>query len=228
MQRLYIFFLIIVFFTLCIGNARADFFYDDFESETLDNWTIGGRQAGYNIAEVVSRNGSLVAHLYHSSFTEIYMYRDFGYSPEDTYHFDLEVDTSEWGSGDFYSLSFVSFNFMDSTLTNLGGFLYGSASTSYPFIVWAANPSVFAHIVQENVMSHFDISVADMLSQISIDESKISGIRMYAYTYASASGPYTAQLWLDNVQHNLAPVPGAFLLGMLGLSVAGVKLRKHS
>ena len=41
-------------------------------------------------------------------------------------------------------------------------------------------------------------------------------------------GPYTAQLWFDNVQHNLAPVPGAFLLGMLGLSVAGIKLCKYS
>jgi len=27
---------------------------------------------------------------------------------------------------------------------------------------------------------------------------------------------------------NVVPVPGAFLLGMIGLSVAGVKLRKHA
>lgn len=33
---------------------------------------------------------------------------------------------------------------------------------------------------------------------------------------------------IDNVEFTIVPVPGAFLLGMLGLSVAGVKLRKHS
>jgi len=33
---------------------------------------------------------------------------------------------------------------------------------------------------------------------------------------------------IDNVSLNVIPVPGAVLLGILGLSVAGVKLRKHA
>ena len=32
----------------------------------------------------------------------------------------------------------------------------------------------------------------------------------------------------DNVSLNVVPVPGAVILGMIGLSVAGVKLRKHA
>ena len=39
----------------------ATVFTDDFESGTLDNWTIGGRQlAGPNIADVVTRYDSLM------------------------------------------------------------------------------------------------------------------------------------------------------------------------
>ena len=33
---------------------------------------------------------------------------------------------------------------------------------------------------------------------------------------------------LDNINAEVVPVPGAVLLGILGLSVAGIKLRKHS
>ena len=37
-----------------------------------------------------------------------------------------------------------------------------------------------------------------------------------------------SQGYIDNFQVNVVPVPGAVLLGMLGLSVAGVKLRKRA
>ena len=33
---------------------------------------------------------------------------------------------------------------------------------------------------------------------------------------------------MDHLQYSPVPVPGALLLGMLGLSLAGVKLRKHA
>lgn len=236
MQRSLIFIALTVLFVGVGANAGADF-SDDFESGTLDNWTIDGRQLGSNFAGVVERGGSQVAYLYHSSFTEIYMYHDFGYDPEDTYQFDLEVDTSGGGSGAFYAFSFAGFNFLDATSTNLGGVGYGSATTSYPFDQWAALPTAAGHVVPENVMSHYELSVADMLSEITIDESQIAGVRMYAYTYASAWGPYTAQLWLDNVQLNpdatngtgtTVPAPGALLLGGIGAGLIGWLRRRRT
>ena len=33
---------------------------------------------------------------------------------------------------------------------------------------------------------------------------------------------------VDNIEFNVVPIPGAVLLGILGLSVAGIKLRKHA
>lgn len=43
----------------------------------------------------------------------------------------------------------------------------------------------------------------------------------------STGGTYD-WIFVDNFTYNVVPVPGAFLLGMLGLSVAGIKLRKHA
>lgn len=211
-------------------------FVDDFESGNLDNWIIGGRQQGINIAEVVSRGGSQVAHLYHRYFTEIYMYRDFQYNTQDTYHFDLEVDTYSSGGApsNYYGRSALAFNFLDSTSANLGGVWYGSATTSYPFDAAAASPTVAANAVPENVMSHYDIAVADMLSQIAIDESQIVGVRMSMITYSS-TWPYPdvmAQLWIDNIQLNppatVIPAPAALLLGGIGVGLVAWMRRRRA
>jgi hypothetical protein len=55
-----------------------------------------------------------------------------------------------------------------------------------------------------------------------------------SYFFAAGSNQLTVNMgvsqpgdWIRVVTH-ATPVPGAFLLGMLGLSVAGVKLRKHA
>lgn len=45
----------------------------------------------------------------------------------------------------------------------------------------------------------------------------------FPYTYLN--GQWYFQ---DDGTGNFTPVPGAFLLGMIGLSVAGIKLRKHA
>lgn len=44
----------------------------------------------------------------------------------------------------------------------------------------------------------------------------------------TAIGGETINTGIDNVQIGVVPVPGAVLLGILGLSVAGVKLRKRA
>ncbi len=78
-----------------LPSNGATVFSDDFESGNLDNWIIGGRQLGTNIADVVTcSTGSLGGHLYHSSFTEINLSRDFQFEQDHAFSFDLEVDVS--------------------------------------------------------------------------------------------------------------------------------------
>lgn len=227
MQRPCIFILLIILFTAGIGSANPDF-YDDFESGNLDNWTIGGRQQGINVAEVISYGGSKVAHLYHRYFTEIYMYRDFDFNLDDVYSFDLEVNTYSSGGApsNYYGTSQLGIGFLDSTNNGIGGTWYGSATTSYPFDVADASPNVSAHAIPENIMSHYEVSIADILSEITIDESQIVGVRMIAYTYSSTwpLPDVMAQLWIDNVQLNpvaTIPAPGALLLGGIGAGFVG-------
>ena len=71
------------------ANGSVVIFSDDFESGNLDQWTIGGRQQGINVAEVVSREGSLMGHLYHKGFTEIRLEKTFDYDPNLTFYFDM-------------------------------------------------------------------------------------------------------------------------------------------
>ena len=47
---------------------------------------------------------------------------------------------------------------------------------------------------------------------------------LYTVEFTGYEGGYLA----DSTQFTVVPVPGAVLLGILGLSVAGIKLRKHA
>lgn len=202
-------------------------FTENFESGTLANWTIGGRQQGTNVAEVVSRGGSQVAHLYHRYFTEITMSRGFDYDPADVYHFDLEVDTYSTGGApsNYYGWSYLSFGFLDSADAGLGSVWYGSATTNYPFNSAASNPAVSGNAVPENVMTHYEVSVADLLSQITIDAGLIDSVRISMVTYSSTwpSPDVVAQLWVDNIElnpptpHPVVPIPSALGLAGFGL-----------
>ncbi|MHC4168830.1 MAG: hypothetical protein ACYSWQ_17920 [Planctomycetota bacterium] len=48
-----------------------------------------------------------------------------------------------------------------------------------------------------------------------------------ATEYNWTAGAGTGVIYIDDVRLSVIPAPGAVLLGMIGLSVAGVKLRKH-
>ena len=100
-------------------------FSDDFESGNLDLWTIGGRQQGTNVAEVVSREGSLMGHLHHEDFTEINMEKTFDYDPSLAFSFDMAVNVSSDASSTstHYAMGGAYFTFWDNS-QEIVGYVY--------------------------------------------------------------------------------------------------------
>ena len=190
----------------CGGHmtAHAQIFTDDFETGTLDNWVIGGRQAeGTNIADVVTRHGSLMGHLYKYSFTEINFSRQFDYQPALRFNFDLEV--TAWSdpppADNYYGSSEVRFSFYDSSEALLGFVRYATATTPYIFYIYQSDPTRHAIEIPADLLQHFSLDVNEILSHIDIDETEIATVSMLFNTYSSTR-PYpavTAELWVDNV-----------------------------
>ena len=162
-------------------------FTDDFEGGTLENWIIGGRrQDSPNIAEVVLRKGSNMAHLQKGGFSEIELYRDFVFDLDYSFKFDMEVDvTSTSGASNNYSLAGAWFMFMDSSDNILGRVTYAAASTNYVSSVYATDPTKSFNAVPENVLTHYDLAVSDLLSQIDINQNLITKVRLIFDAYSS-------------------------------------------
>ncbi|MDJ0806258.1 MAG: hypothetical protein QNJ78_05430 [Gammaproteobacteria bacterium] len=150
-------------------------FEDDFESGTFDSWTIGGRQlAGINLANTVERYGSLMGHLYKTSFTEITLEKDFAYDPLLNFMFDIEVTSNGTIiSPNYYAYSGVDFYFYDAVGAIVGRILYGTASTSYLSDIAASDPTIYYSALTEGALINFDLGMAEILSNITIDESSI-------------------------------------------------------
>jgi len=178
-------------------------FHDDFESGSLSNWVQGGRQLAIGVADTVSRNGSLQAHLYKESFTEITLRRDFAFNPDYYFAFDMELSVNSNSNpyGDaYYSAARMRFLFRDSANNVIGEVAYARATTPYIFDI-ADTLSYQAVNPVGTGLRHYEISVVDLLSQIDVDESAISSIRLEANTYCSTypQPVVSASMWFDNV-----------------------------
>jgi|GEM_PF-4274427 len=225
----------IVMVGFAVAANASTVFSDNFESGNLNNWTVGGRQEGTNVANVVSYNGSLSAHLYHEGFTEIALFRHFPYDPNYALQFDMAVNaTSESPPGDtYYGRSGVYVHFRDTSNQALGYAYYGAATTNFIFDRAAGDPTTYFVRVSPNEMDHYVLKLSDLLSQINIDTAKIDNIDMEFETYSS-TWPYptvTAELWTDNVKYRTVPEPSSFaLLALGGLAalqrkMSGAKIR---
>lgn len=194
-----------IIFMAISASAQADdfYFFDDFESG-LTQWTIGGRQvAGQNIANTVSRHGSMMGHLYKTSFTEVTFERTFEYNPLLRFSFDMEVTASSTTprAPNYYGLAVAIIIFADGVGDKLGDVMYGTATTSYIVDVAAANPTRSYNPVSAGVLQHYDLATDELLSQITIDETAISQITMQFRCYSSTypNPVVSAELWVDNL-----------------------------
>jgi len=80
-------------------------------------------------------------------------------------------------------------------------------------------------------LTHGDVMTSPLLQQTFAIGSSLSGIKIPGGATRLFFGLNNGYEWSNNsgsVDVTVVPVPGAVLLGMLGLSVAGVKLRKHA
>jgi hypothetical protein len=205
-------FLYVIAFVVVSAQAVV-IFEDDFEDGTLNKWTIDGRQQGINVAEVVTRNSTQMAHLYHKNFSEITMSKSFDYDPALTFDFDMEVAPHSDASSTslHYAYGGVQFLFLDSLNGNLGEVLYLCCTSSHPFDTLQGPAHRLLSIPQGSGIVSYNLNIQDLLSNITIDVDSISHVKLEFWAYASTDSynSYT-NTWVDNVV--VTPEPATLLL----------------
>ena len=159
------------------------------------------------------RGPGLCGHLsQNGSFTEITMGRYFSFNPNDTFFFDIKVDVSSTSppAANYYGISGVAFNFLDSNDEILGTVWYLAATTNYPTTNWVS-ASRAVNLITENVWQEFELNTESLLSQITINQAEIAKTQMLFETYSSTwPNPIVgAELWVDNV-NNLSAQDGGY------------------
>ncbi len=178
-------------------------FSDDFESGNLDQWTVGGRQQGVNLSEVISVDGSLVAHLHHEDFTEITLENEFTYSEDMTFNFDMDVAVASDADNQstFYATAGVQFRFLDASDEIVGWVSYAEyTSELYPDNGNTASTHV--NEITLDGMQSYSISMSSLLSQITL--TGIPTTLVLRFSGYTTGWPYnmSGDVWLDNVVVN--------------------------
>ena len=213
-----IFLLILAIFTTSASGEII--FSDDFESGTLDQWIIGGRQqhshGGVSMAEVVNRHGSQMAHLHQSDFTEITLEKMFAYKPNLSFSFDAEVNVSSDTSSTSadYAMGGAFFGFLDSAGELIGFVRYTYSTSSYPFTTYNPSPSREYIALPYSSLHSYSFTLEDILSHITVDTDSITSVNFSFWAYNSGWGwNMSADVWVDNV---VVSVPE-----LVGLEIAG-------
>ena len=199
-------------FHYCCTKPIPNSFFDDFEDGDLYGWTIGGRRQGNNIADIVSRNGTMQAHLRQSKFTEIRLDQTFSYYPDIHFTFDFECDVDSGGAGihsAFFAMSRVVFEYYDADSNNLASISYGKRTSDYALTNTAK--SVFNFVTNQGP-SVIDLSTIELENQVVITNN-IAYVKIVFEAYTSGwSYDMTGELWVDNIsigngQHNISGSP---------------------
>jgi len=227
---------------LGIGGANSvsgqPIFWDDFEAGNLGKWTIGGRQLGTNIANVVVRHGSNMAHVYHRDFTEITIQNIFPYDPDLTFSFDMEstVRSNASSTSDFYSAAMVEFTFWETEVPEqgapYGNVKYAKTTSSFPLTRDnVPGTNVYWHRITDSGLQSYSLKASDMLNDIEVT-FPVNYVRFRFRSYASG-WPYNmaAEVWVDNVnvttRQVAVPEPATTLLVVCGLAAALHRRRRH-
>lgn len=209
------------------GHGRT--FFDDFESGVIDYdvWTRGGRDLSHTgVVDVASRAGSLTGHVYHRSFTETTLYKEFEIRPDFSLSFDMEVRAVDPGSPGWTYNSFSGAN-----IELLGDGEYGRleviyCTSGYRQALLNSDPKIEVLQIVPGVMSHFTYTLADLQALLpGVDLSAVSTVRLTFQSYCSWwNGSASGDVWFDNV-HALGlvrqiktrsirlPAPGILPLG---------------
>lgn len=120
----------------------------------------------------------------------------------------------------------ITFQF-STPAVGVGAWVYdncGSTSESFQMIVTEVGGSTFTSTRLEsgNGVGHFVEGWLGATSPLGI------GSVSYRVIDTATGDPVARSFEMDHLQYSPVPVPGAVLLGILGLSVAGVKLRKFA
>jgi hypothetical protein len=180
-------------------------FADDFEDGSLDAWTIGGRRAaGSNVAEVIQWSGSAQAHLFHSSFTEITLSKDFAYGSDGRLTFRMETSTSSTagGTSSYYASTGVVINFLNASNDRIGWVSYVRATSTY-VLSGCTNDACHVNRLSSDGPTVFDLTSADLLSQISLEEGNIDHVQVSFLSYGSGYlFNLSGDVWVDDFRYS--------------------------
>ena len=210
-----------------VGAANADFM-DDFEDGNHDGWLVGLANSRSSTG-VESHNSSLMAFAHQLGKTTCSLSIDFSYVPTDTLSFDMHAvaypKTTRYEYLD--ATSGVEVAFLDSFNSELGSArLINTSESIGPHEVLINDQQHFYSNLLTDYVTLAGLSAADPISKVSLI------FFATANTYGNISGVEhsSATVWFDNVNVSSVPVPapGAIILGMLGLSAVGIKIRKFA
>ncbi|HPC94544.1 MAG TPA: hypothetical protein PLU87_06360 [Sedimentisphaerales bacterium] len=196
------------------ATVSADLFYDDFESGSLSAW--------------VGKDGTSTSH--HGQIVS---------DPLDASNHVLTFSQTNWG-GDIFATAAgfavtagqkytISFEYLGDptkggTSGDLGG--YAGISSGFPgthkWYYGTGTVSGAAPVLADDGQWHSYSYTFTATAGMNPVHLMFEDFYLQGYSLANVAG----DVYFDDVR--LVPVPGAVLLGMLGLGVAGARLRKRS
>jgi hypothetical protein len=190
---------------------------DDFESGTLQGWSVGDDRSGNNEAVVAEDDGSLAARVHQANYGSIRLYRSFEFDPLLVLMFDMKLDVRSSTLINYnsaYMMAGAKFTFRDSTGQSLGSVEYVRSTSGYPFVDRVPGSSESVNEVWREGWQRYAFDVSELLDQISIDAGAIASVEVSFNSIGATSfeSP-SATTWFDNV-FVFAADPGASTLSV--------------
>jgi cysteine-rich repeat protein len=184
-----------------LGCTRDPYSHDDFESDGLANWTLGGRRDGTFFARIEPWQGSAGVHLYHASFTELTLSRTLEFERAIIgFDMDIAVSSTTPPAPHFYASAGVSIRFRNAASEHLGRVDYLKATTPFPFDTARLDPNSSFHEVPDGGPRRYSLYTTELLSEIDIDPNDVSTIEFVIFSYGSTypTPSVAGHVWFDN------------------------------